>query len=455
MIRQAYQQLDDFGKQVDNGYSLEPQPLPKKQPPPVPEKKPTFREAVEAQTPQKQKPVAKTSDPSSLDELDKQMQATFGTKPLKQQSAERSAMQNQNKQQSAQTASPKPKERMVISEDEYKTIVKKLGKDGAELLLKSGQIEKQSEPKQKQGNEKQKQQTPQQTPQPEAEKQQQIVKPPPPPGQRIPSPPVYETTQAGIELQGQDPTLDSHIVASGAFDATPQQLQEFAQMLGLPSPEAIENGHQLRLAITQSNAQQTLRDVLAKTGYLPAEPEQPSMFRDFRKGFGEGYAKTSGLNLAKRAGGKILDKVADAAVGRLKGRFQAGQYAAAGMKPWNEMTPLERSDYKDEEDYNRQCKSYGKKEVDRLQAQGKSEKPGIEMPSKKVDNEDAKEGDQLGLFGEGKKASKTTKFKLENEKEKGKQKLMFDRMNDHPDQQSLFSTFAEAVERYSADLKKK
>lgn len=446
MIRQAYQQLDDYGKPIKGGYDMDAK---------QPQSRPSFKQAVESYKPQKQKPLAATANPTPVEEMDKQMQATFGTKPLKQQSAERSAMQNQNKQQSAQTASPKPKEKQIVSADEYKTLVKKLGKGTAELLLRSGQIEKQSEPEKKQVDEKPKQQSEQkqqQTPQPEAEKQQQIVKPPPPPGQRIPSPPVYETTQAGIELQGQDPTLDSHIVASGAFDATPQQLQQFAQMLGLPSPQSIENGHQLRLAITQSNAQQTLRDVLAKTGYLP---EGQSAFRDFRKGFGEGYAKTSGLNLAKRAGGKILDKVADAAIGRLKGRFQAGQYAAVAMKSWDEMTPLERSDYEDEEDYNRQCKSYGKKEVDRLQAQGKPEKPGIEMPSKKVDNEDAKAGDQLGLFGEGKKASKTTKFKLENEKEKGKQKLMFDRMDDHPDQQSLFSTFAEAVERYSVDLKKK
>lgn len=443
MIRQAYQQLDDYGKPIKGGYDMDAK---------QPQSRPSFKQAVESYKPQKQKPLAATANPTPVEEMDKQMQATFGTKPLKQQSAERSAMQNQNKRQSAQTAPQKQQGKQSGMPTDAESLAKSLGVDAdvAAKMLEQEQFRKQLETEQKQGDKKDG------APKQESEPQ-QPPKPPPPPGSptEMQRPPVYETTQAGIDLQGQDPTLDSHIVASGAFDATPQQLQQFAQMLGLPNPESIENGHQLRLAITESNAQQTLRDVLAKTGYLPPEPEKTSMFGDFRKGFGEGYAKTSGLNLAKKTGGKILDKVADAAIGRLKGRFQAGQYAAVAMKSWNDMTPLERSDYEDEEDYNRQCKSYGKKEVDRLQASGKSEKPGIEMPSKAVDNEDAKEGDQLGLFGEGKKATKNKKFKLENEKEKGKQKLMFDRMNDHPDQQSLFSTFAEAVERYSVDLKKK
>ncbi len=386
-------------------------------------------------------PPVKTNAPSRDDNL--RGQATGNqrqqAKPTFRDTVEKKQQEIANEKQSSIT-------------HDAKSIAKSLGVDieTAKKLLERGTFDDPPQPEQKQGNEKD--EAPKQKSEP-----QQPPKPPPPPGSPtdMRRPPVYETTQAGIDLQGQDPTLDSHIVASGSFDATPDQLQQFAQMLGLPNSESIENGHQLRLAITESNAQQTLRDVLQKTGYLPPEPEQPGIFGDFRKGFGEGYAKTSGLNLAKRTGGKILDKVADAAIGRLKGRFQAGQYAAVAMKSWDEMTPLERSDYEDEEDYNRQCKSYGKKEVDRLQASGKSEKPGIEMPSKSVDNEDAEEGDQLGLFGEGKKASKNKKFKLENEKEKGKQKLMLDRMDDHPDQQSLFGTFAEAVERYSVDLKKK
>ena len=73
-----------------------------------------------------------------------------------------------------------------------------------------------------------------------------------------------------------------------------------------------------------------------------------------------------------------------------------------------------------------------------------------------IDNEDAKGGDQLGLFGgTGKKKVVGTKYKQDKPQGDAKQDVMFERMDDDPDQQTLFSTFGEATARYQAGLKKK
>lgn len=76
------------------------------------------------------------------------------------------------------------------------------------------------------------------------------------------------------------------------------------------------------------------------------------------------------------------------------------------------------------------------------------EQPGIVMPSDDVDNEDANEGDQLGLFGEGKKKKVPKQYKQENPQGKARVKSLFDKDED-PDQQTLFSSFGEAVSYYS------
>ncbi len=77
------------------------------------------------------------------------------------------------------------------------------------------------------------------------------------------------------------------------------------------------------------------------------------------------------------------------------------------------------------------------------------EQPGIVMPSDDVDNEDASDGDQLGLFGEGKKKKVPKQYKQENPQGKARVKSLFDKDED-PDQQTLFSSFGEAVSYYSA-----
>ena len=81
-------------------------------------------------------------------------------------------------------------------------------------------------------------------------------------------------------------------------------------------------------------------------------------------------------------------------------------------------------------------------------------KPGIVMPSDDIDNEDANEGDQLGLFGEGKKKKVPKKYKQDNPQGKARAKSLFDKDED-PDQQTLFSSWGEAVEYYAAEQKKK
>jgi proteasome lid subunit RPN8/RPN11 len=76
----------------------------------------------------------------------------------------------------------------------------------------------------------------------------------------------------------------------------------------------------------------------------------------------------------------------------------------------------------------------------RMEARGESPKPsgGIEMPSKSIDNTQAKAGDQLGLFGEGLKAdSKDNKAAFKGAP-KAKQKAMFDGLDDDPNQAFLF-----------------
>lgn len=313
--------------------------------------------------------------------------------------------------------------------------------------------------------------TPEPEPEPEPEQPAQQQGPPQPPEPPEPEPeliaPPIETglsanesawrqdaIDRGKRLAGQDQWLEDHLMAAGAFDATPEQISQFAEMLGLRGAKMIDTADGLRAAVHGQGMQKALRAILERSGYAP-EPRKSAM-RRFGEGLVEGFGNAKGIQLGQRAAKGARDTLLDTVLGRR--RFQADSYAAATeekAKTWETMTPLERAMYDDEDDYKSQ-QTYGKKEVDRLQADKKPEKSGIVMPSKEIGNEEAEEGDQLGLFeGTGKKTTKQNKFKLENEKEKAKQGLMFDRMNDHPDQQSLFSTFGEAVARYQADLKKK
>ena len=257
----------------------------------------------------------------------------------------------------------------------------------------------------------------------------------------------------GMGSRGNNAELEHHLDSSGVFDgATADQLTRFAQMLEIPQAEFVTTPNQLRGAIMLNNAQPKLRAILENVGILERPQQATGMERLKQLGgeFAQGYMDKSGLGAAS----KFLRRQA----GRVLGTDRQQAYAAATAEPetkkWASMTPLERAMYKDEDDYNAQ-QTYGKKEVERLQA-GKHENPGIVMPTGEIDNEDAEEGDQLGLFeSTGKKKTQGKKYKPENKSEPAKQKVMFERMNDHPDQKSLFGTFQESVERYQAELKKK
>jgi hypothetical protein len=366
-------------------------------------------------------------------------------------------------------APPQQQEPATFSDAALKQLAKKVGSEEvARKLLEQPQFAEQlspQEPKQTQPKPPQPEPQPaqQQGPQQQGPQQQGPQQPPPPPEELI-APPVERTPQEnawrqdaidrGKRLAGQDQWLEDHLSAAGAFDATPQTISRFAERIGLRGAKLIDTPDALRAAIHGQGMQKALRAILERTGYAP-EPRKSAM-RRFGEGLVEGFGNAKGIQLGQKAARGARDTMLDTVFG--KRRFQADNYAAATeekSKTWETMTPLERAMYDDEDDYKSQ-QTYGKKEVDRLQADNKPEKSGIVMPSKEIDNEEAEEGDQLGLFeGTGKKTTKQNKFKLENEKEKAKQGLMFDRMNDHPDQQSLFSTFGEAVARYQADLKKK
>ena len=78
----------------------------------------------------------------------------------------------------------------------------------------------------------------------------------------------------------------------------------------------------------------------------------------------------------------------------------------------------------------------GKKPNSASESPAMGDKPGIVMPSKTIPNEEAKPGDQLGLFGEAVKAPKTT-FKPKLLEQQAKQGGLFDTKG-NPDQMDLF-----------------
>jgi hypothetical protein len=518
MIRDLYaEQLDDFGKPVQGGYDMQ--------------------RTTEAPAPP---PVEEAAKPKTFAEAVKKAAPTQETQPSDAQIASVAKQMNQT---------PDLIRKMMQSDPNF---AKQIG----ETKIEGGE-----------------------TPKPEAPDAPQPQSPTPPPvestvQESLAVGPDNFLTDYGQRAKGHDAQLEDHLEKAGIFqDATPQQLSQFAEMLGIPQSRFVSTPEQLRGAILLNNAEANLRQVLTNAGIIGIKDPEPEMTTAQRIAerakkaageFGGGFMEKSGVGSLKN----VAKAVGRAAT---RGRFAATAEDDAPAQSWNTMTPLERAMYEDEDDYSAQ-QTYGTKEVENVQqysaafeaqhprdddgkfankgvgdsnakrvakkkekvplmlsegdeiktqrkmtfsnpgyipsskevtrkikaithkptkknpnryivefvgdktryavdigtgvmsalnAQGTTHeielpKSGIEMPTQEIDNKDAGEGDQLGLFeGTGKKNTKAKKFKLENEKEKAKQSVMFDRMNDHPDQKSLFSSFGEAAEHYAAQLKKK
>ena len=365
----------------------------------------------------------------------------------------------------------------------------------------------------------------------------------------------------GDQLQDQD--LNDHLESAGVFEGTPQQISQFAQMLGIDVWGAIATPQQLMAAITAQGKHDSLYEVLRQNGLMSAKPASPGgqgLAGKAGKAIGEfarGFERNSPTGVGRRAVRGAFDYLTNS-------RFQAEQYQgeypgyqpaqvnaiqppkAPGPGPvftakknnpdadfwiarrgssktvgkphrefapesigisvnrehmdpgyvWHVMDALHQTGHwagkatgttnlvninnghikellgmdvfqpatkepgppvegpipplpkeKPAE------QSYGEKEVENIK-ESYREQPGIAMPTDNVDNEDAGEGDQLGLFGEGKKKKVPKKYKQENPQGKARAKPLFDKDED-PDQKTLFGSFGEAVDHYAANQKKK
>ena len=94
-----------------------------------------------------------------------------------------------------------------------------------------------------------------------------------------------------------------------------------------------------------------------------------------------------------------------------------------------------------EAEFNKQVKTAGqqdkKEKQDVAPSPARSDSPGIVMPSKTVSNDEAKPGDQLGLFGEATKAPAKAPPRLKVDEPKARQGGLFDTKG-NPDQMDLF-----------------
>ena len=337
----------------------------------------------------------------------------------------------------------------------------------------------------------------------------------------------------GEQSVGQD-SMNSHLESAGVFEATPQQIKQFAQMLDIDVWGAISTPQQLRAAIEVHNKHDDLYAILRKNGLMSREAEEkPSSMQKTGKAVGD---FVSGLESNLPTG--IARRAARAGIGMLnKGRFQATEEQSYGAKEvarikhqtqkphtyaaeyplapdddlwagrqWKEqgatrsdmtpdeylgqVRPLDMDDETQEtiaalvnhmktggnldplwihgeRQPNGFRKEDGRHRAHAAKQMGMSSVPvltwpeqnaeaqtGIVMPTDDVSNDDANEGDQLGLFGEGKKKKVPKQYKQENPQGKARAKTLFDKDED-PDQQTLFSSFGEAVSYYAANEKKK
>ncbi len=381
---------------------------------------------------------------------------------------------------------------------------------------------------------------------------------------------------ADLHTKGEQLGQDRFLEVAGVYDGSPQQISQFAKLLGLELWGAIQTPEQLTGALEYAGAEarERLNEILRHNGLMApkqSEPEQKTFSEQAGKALGnftEGLKEGTGIGLARRvlgAAGRPIGKAIASEVTRSRnqaGDKYQGEYpgyqpaqvnaipppkapgpgpmftaktnhpdadfwiARRGSsktvgKPHREFAPesigitVNREHLDPSYAYylmehlhqkghwaeratgttnlvninNKHIKelqgmmqpapqepgppvegpipplpkekpaeqSYGEKEVARIQeatqdpeqfAGEAEEKPGIVMPTGDVDNEDAREGDQLGLFGEGKKKKVPKQYKQENPQGKARVKSLFDKDED-PDQQTLFSSFGEAVSYYS------
>jgi hypothetical protein len=391
----------------------------------------------------------------------------------------------------------------------------------------------------------------------------------------------------GEQNVGED-NLRSHLESAGVYEASPKQLKQFAQMLGIDVWGAVTTPEQLRAAIDVHGKHENLYAILRKNGLMSQEPETTPSFSEAagtalseRVGgavsdFVTGFKQTSPIGLARTAmrsvGRGLAGPVGEAVASNLtrRDRNQAVDKYEPGYEPMQvnaipppkaKPKPSPRAFTARTNDPNADFwitrrgsmetvgrphkefapesigitvnkehldptyayymmqhlhgqghwkqhatgttnlvnirtkhlkqladqltpepeplppvqgpipplpkekpaeQSYGEKEVARIQETTKDpeqfageadEQPGIVMPSDDVSNEDASQGDQLGLFGEGKKKKVPKKYKQDNPQGKARAKSLFDKDED-PDQQTLFSSWGEAVEYYSMQKKK-
>ncbi len=381
-----------------------------------------------------------------------------------------------------------------------------------------------------------------------------------------------ELQRKGDQTPAHEHPMDLHLESAGVFDASPGQLSQFAKMLGIDVWAAVQSPEQLRAAIEYGDKQESLLQILRKSGLMAGDEEKGSrsekagsMVGDFVSGFVDKSPIGKGGRLASRLARQVTGNRFSAAAALYAAEYEPMQVNAIPPpkapgpgpmftaktnhpdadfwiarrgssktvgKPHREYSPhsigitvnrehldpdyafhlmdhlhqkghwaeratgttnlvnIDNSHIKelqgmmqpaptepgppvegpipplpaeddDDLDYwmdspeesappmESQEPTYGEKEVAKIQS-------GITMPTGEIENEDAKGGDQLGLFGgTGKKKVVGTKYKQDKPQGDAKQDVMFERMDDDPDQQTLFSTFGEATARYQAGLKKK
>jgi hypothetical protein len=374
----------------------------------------------------------------------------------------------------------------------------------------------------------------------------------------------------GEQNVGED-NLRSHLESAGVYEASPKQLKQFAQMLGIDVWGAVTTPEQLRAAIDVHGKHENLYAILRKNGLMSQEPETTPSFSeaagtalservggavsDFVTGFKQtspiGLARTAmrsvgreavASNLTRRDRNQAVDKYEPGyepmqvnaipppkakpkpspraftartndpnadfwitrrgsmeTVGRPHKEFAPesigitvnkehldptyayymmqhlhGQgHWKMGLANQGQKTmpvvlesvgknPIRWSEQSDTKNFDRVKGEWPSKLRTQSEESGEemdfpvsdpSQKPGIVMPSDDVSNEDASQGDQLGLFGEGKKKKVPKKYKQDNPQGKARAKSLFDKDED-PDQQTLFSSWGEAVEYYSMQKKK-
>lgn len=220
--------------------------------------------------------------------------------------------------------------------------------------------------------------------------------------------------------------INQQLQAVGALDATPEQIMQFAEMLGIPAPADVDSPRLLAIAIAQHGAGDALVQIMEKHGLQPQMVAPPRAIPPVAGNTGQPAVQP---------------------MPRKSGSEKAGSMAGDFVSGFVDKSPIGVG--------RRAASKLARKATGNRFSAAEKEQPGIAMPTGEIDNEDAKGGDQLGLFeGTGKKKKLATKYKQDNPQGKATGKTLFDK-NEDPDQKTLFGSFGEAVEYYAADVKKK